>query len=80
MFSAQSSNTKPNEQKPAEHDREIHFYDEYTPASQNGKYGIINSKNEAVLDFLFDEIRMERDTPFIVVKYKGYYGVIQKNF
>lgn len=62
---------------PAEYDQRLYFYDKISMAEKNGKFGIINTKNEVVLNFLFDEILMTRESPILIVKYKGYYGLVR---
>ena len=49
--------------------------DGYFAVKKDGKYGVINDKNELVIDYLYDNIGSFRDG-LICVSKNGYYGYI----
>ena len=53
------------------------FYNGIAGVEQNGKLGLINKKNEQIVDFIFDEI--ETDKELFVVSSNDHLGIINRN-
>ena len=53
------------------------FYNGIAVVEQNGKLGLINKKNEQIVDFIFDEI--ETDKELFVVSSNDHLGIINRN-
>ena len=53
------------------------FYNGIAGVEQNGKLGLINKKNEQIVDFIFDDI--ETDMELFVVSSNDHLGIINRN-
>lgn len=60
-----------------EYDDASFFYDGIAAVERNQKIGLINKKNEIIVDFIFDDI--ETDTELFVVSAGDLFGIINRN-
>ena len=60
-----------------EYDDAGFFYDGLAAVEKDGKIGLINKKNELIVDFIFDDI--ETDAELFVVSTSDFLGVINRN-
>ncbi|MBK6525166.1 MAG: WG repeat-containing protein [Crocinitomicaceae bacterium] len=60
---------------PAEYDELPEFYSSFMIAKKNGKYGVINGKNEILIDFIYDKIEFHKSS---LDRYNGWYLKLKK--
>ncbi len=61
----------------AEYDDAGFFYEGIASVERNGKFGLINKKNELIVDFIFDDIETDRE--LYIVTSGDYLGVINRS-
>jgi len=69
---------------PAEYEELPTYYSSFMIAKKNGKFGVINGKNEVMIDFIYDRIEFHKSTLdrynnwYLILTKGGYQGLYEK--